>query len=267
MIERPIFVGGAQRSGTTLVRAMLDRHPNIACGPELRVIPALAGFSTQTRGLVGSKLIQHYGVSSDTFDDIFAEMITSFLEPYRNFRDKPRIAEKTPSNILHFPELARFFPDARFIHVIRDGRDVVSSMLTMEWSDTNTGQPMESTRDPALAAASWAHHVSAGRAAEKSGLPLLALRYEDLIARPEETLKTLFEFLGEPWSEDALSFHEGEYVKAGIAEASAPQISQPLYGHAVGRWRHDLTIDAKDAVKKQAGDLLQELGYATNDRW
>ena len=267
MIKRPIFVGGAQRSGTTLVRAMLDRHPNIACGPELRVIPALCSFSTQTRGLSGSKLIQHYGVSAEMFNDVFAEMIAAFLEPYQSFRAKPRIAEKTPTNILHFPELARFFPDAQFIHVIRDGRDVVSSMLTMDWKDTRTGQPMESTRDPAIAAASWVHHVSAGLAAEQSGLPLLTLRYEDLIAQPKETLQATFRFLNEPWSEDTLSFHEGEFVKAGIAEASAPQISQPLYGHAVGRWRHDLTIDAKDAVKKQAGELLQELGYAANHRW
>ena len=255
------------RSGTTLMRAMIDRHPEIACGPEMRVIPALANFSAQTRRLCGDTLEAHYGFAAENLQKTFRNLVASFLEPYRQSRGKTRIAEKTPANVLHFDELNTLFPDADFIHVIRDGRDVVSSLLTMDWPDVRTGEPMAMTRDPAIAAATWARQVETGRAFKAAGCKIIEIRYEALVQNPRETLGEIFEFLDEPWCDAALTFQLGDEVQSGVAESSADQISKPLYLSSIGRWRRDLSDTAKAAVKKHAGPLLQTLDYAGHDDW
>lgn len=249
------------------MRAMIDRHPNIACGPELRVIASLASFSAQSRQFCGDNLAANYGLTPTHLKQAFHDLIGSFLEPYLISRGKKRIAEKTPANVLHFTELSELFPDADFVHIIRDGRDVVASLLTMDWTDTRTGKPMEMTRDPANAAATWAHQVKAGLNAKDAGLRIFELRYENLVASPRETLGALFDFLDEPWNDQALSFHLGDHIRSGVAESSAEQIAQPLYFRSVGRWRQDLSAAAKTAVKKQAGALLKKLEYVSGDDW
>jgi hypothetical protein len=75
----------------------------------------------------------------------------------------------------------------------------------------------------------------------------------------------LFEFLGEPWDDAVLRFHENARQLAG--ESSAEQVSKPLYTSASGRWAKDLTGSNKTAVKAVAGDLLIELGYAADQDW
>ncbi len=246
---------------------MIDRHPNIACGPELRVIPALAGFSAQTRQLCGDTLETYYGLTPEHLKEAFHDLIGSFLEPYLILRGKDRIAEKTPANVLHFTELNELFPDADFVHVIRDGRDVVASLLTMDWTDTRTGKPMEMTRNPAIAAATWAHHVTTGLNARDAGIRVFEIRYENLVANPREALGRLFGFLDEPWSDQTLSFHLGDKIRTGVAEASEGQIAKPLYTQSVGRWRQDFSEETKAAIKGQAGALLMKLEYARDNDW
>lgn len=264
VIERPIFIGGMPRSGTTLLRMMLDSHPNIACGPELRVLPALARLSRETKAFYGGVLNDHYGVAPDDLNGAFRDLFTSFLLPYARKRGKARIAEKTPANVLHFGELQELFPDCCCVHVMRDGRDVVASLMQIDWKDERTGERLDITRDPAAAAASWAAHV--GRGIE-GGPRVFQLRYEDLIAAPARALTTLLAFLGEPWHESVLAFHDNPTTRAGMNEYSAAQVSRPLYRESVGRWRRDLAPDAKDAVKRCAGALLKQLGYARDDNW
>jgi len=255
------------RSGTTLMRVMLDSHPNIACGPELRVIPALCSYSSQTRRYCGDILQTHYGLSSDALNSVFADLITSFLEPYKNARGKPRIAEKTPANALHFEELFKLFPQSKFIHVIRDGRDVVASLMKMNWKDDRTGEPMAITRQPGAAAIAWKHHINSVDAAKKSGAAILEVRYEQLIEAPEKTLRIVFEFLNEPWSDEALLFFHNETLRDGAEESSAAQVSKPVYKTARGRWKNDLSGAAQNAVKREAGNLLVKLGYAQDHGW
>lgn len=267
MIKRPIFIGGMPRSGTTLLRVMLDSHPNIACGPELRAIPSLAQFSAQTKAHCEDTLNESYRLPRVELNEIFRRFISSFLEPYARSRGKSRIAEKTPANVLHFDELRQLFPDCDRIHIIRDGRDVVASLLTMDWTDARTGKPMEMTRDPAAAAALWRDHVLAGRAAKMAGKSVIELRYEALARDPERTLRGVFESIGEPWDDRVLEFHRNATIRAGIDEASAPQVAKPLSRHAIGRWRSDLNDEAKRAVKREAGDLLVALGYASSNDW
>lgn len=263
----PIFVGGAGRSGTTLLRVILDSHPNILCGPELKVLPSIAGMwhNYQTALL---PVLASYLLTPDDINQLFRQMILSLFKKYQEHSGKPRLAEKSPNNVFFFQQLHHIFPESPLVHVIRDGRDVVCSLLTMNWKDPLSGEPVPYTRSPQAAAEYWAAAVLAGRhllehpTAQKC---YVEVRYEDLVCSPETTLKKLFENIGEPWEPLVLDFHN---KKRNLAEeSSAKQVTRPLYTSAAGRWKHDLNPQAKAAIKEIAGELLRELGYTANNDW
>ena len=265
--QRPIFIGGAGRSGTTLLRVILDSHPNIACGPELKTIAAVCDlwYSCQTLFL---PFLKENHLEVGDINRIFARMIQSLLDKNRRLAGKQRSAEKTPVNLYYFNHLHCIFPESPLIHMIRDGRDVVCSLLTMDWFHPKTGKREPYTVSPAKAAQYWVDAIEVGRThadnQELSGR-YRELRYEDLVSDPEPTLHALFEFLDEPWNPVVLSYYEKTRNLA--SESSAEQVSKPLYTSAVGRWKQDLTGKAKRAVKEVAGDLLIELGYAEGKDW
>jgi hypothetical protein len=160
------------------------------------------------------------------------------------------------------------FPDSPLVHVIRDGRDVVCSLLTMDWIDPKTRKPLDYTRDARKAAEYWVRAVRAGRtAAQKPGLArrYMELRYEQIVTNPRPTLEQLFAFIDEPWDPAVLQFHTQNRNLAG--ESSAEQVSRELYTSAVARWQRDLKPAHKSEIKEVAGDLLVELGYARDNDW
>ncbi len=263
----PIFIGGAGRSGTTLVRVILDSHPHIACGPEFKLTPVVGDFLRKVENEL-PQISQNYHLPADAVPHGLRQLLESLLMPYLAQSGKRRIAEKTPHNVAFFPQLHQIFPDSPLIHVIRDGRDVVASLLQMDWRDIATGNPMPITSDVRAAASYWADIVS--RARNAAADPNLAqryfeIRYEDLVTDPEPILRQLFAFLGEPWDTTVLHYYEQTHNLAG--ESSREQVSQPLYTRAVGRWRKDLSPEEQAVVKEIAGDLLIDLGYAEDKNW
>jgi hypothetical protein len=154
------------------------------------------------------------------------------------------------------------FPESPLIHVIRDGRDVVCSLLQMDWVDPATKKRFDYTTDVAAAARYWVDTVEAGRstADHPTASDLYhEVRYEDLITEPEATLRELFEFIGEPFNPCVLEFHHRKRELAG--ESSAEQVSQPIHRGSVGRWQRDLDDDECALVEEITGGLLLELGY------
>lgn len=267
MPRSPIFLGGAGRSGTTLLRVILDSHPNIACGPELKVTPSVCGLWFDFQTGFHPALVE-YGFTRDDVNRVVGAFLETLLASYRARSGKPRSAEKSPNNVFYFEHLHTIFPESPLVHVVRDGRDVVCSLLTMNWIDSRTGAPIDYTRDARKAAAYW---VSAVRAGRQAGMKIgprryRELKYEDVVRRPERTLRSLFEFLGEAWDDSVLRFHE-RTSRSLANESSAEQVSKPLYDTAVGRWLADLKPVDKEAVKAVAGDWLIELGYAHDRNW
>ena len=190
------------------------------------------------------------------------DLLQRLLRPFRERQRKPRVAEKTPNNVFYLQHLHHLFMDSPLIHVIRDGRDVVASLLTMEWLDPSTGERLPYTTDAALAAAYWVEAVTTGRLTGEHPTAhqmYHEVRYEDLVTRPESTLKSLFEFIEEPWEPRVLEFHRQERNLA--AESSADQVVEPIHDRSIGRWRGELTPDDLARVLDVAGDLLAELGY------
>jgi len=258
----PIFIGGSPRSGTTLLRAIVNSSATMVCGPELRVIPALCALSHQIEQGSLDVLQDHYGMNQSALHQQFAQTIHAFLKPLGESSGK-RVAEKTPANILHFPHLRQLFPTSPLVSIVRDGRDVVSSLLSMDWTDSRTGAPMDITTDARLAAHQWVQSVEAGEQMANDNAHY-QLRYEDLVADPHAVIGQLFDFLGEPSGavESALRRVAGFDPSSGANEASNDRVSQPIDRRAIGRWQRDLTAKQIDDVQRVAGPTLHRYGYA-----
>ncbi|HEY1707503.1 MAG TPA: sulfotransferase [Rhizomicrobium sp.] len=257
----PIFIGGVPRSGTTLLRVILDSHPNIFCGTELRVIQGLAQLWRNAWDSAADPLRAAYGIDADTFRAIFRDLILSFLKPAWDRSGKPRLAEKTPSNFLAFAELRLLFPDSPLIHIIRDGRDVVTSRIER---DLDLAPDIDPVAIAALRARNWAEAMAMrARLLEDAHFTThyFEVRYEDLVREPWRELARLFAFLGEPFDERVLAFHAVGREVHGTEEWSAEAVRRPIFTDSVGRFRRDLSPKALDAVIANAADALAALGY------
>ena len=265
--QLPIFIGGAGRSGTTLLRVILDSHPNIACGPELKITPIIASWWQETRTQY-AQLISEYVPDPVAIDKAFGALIITLLDNYRIKGGKIRIAEKSPHNILVFNQLHTIFPNSPLIHVIRDGRDVVASLLTMDWMQPD-GKPVPYTRDVAEAAKYWKQCVLTGRKfqayAPEHSACYFEIKYEEIIDKPEDTLRPLFAFLREPWNDGVLDFHLKEHSLAN--ESSAAQVRKKLYTSSCKRWKKDLSPEQLAIIKPIISETLILLGYEHDDSW
>jgi hypothetical protein len=260
----PVVVGGCPRSGTTLLRVILDSHAGICCGPEANVLhrPVPRQFAR--------KLAERFDLERDLVEELYrtsasqAEFVDRFFAEYAQAAGKPRWAEKTPKNVLVIDYLFEHFPKAKFIHVIRDGRDVVCSLRTHPRHRVVAGvvQPVETRRRVDKCARVWRDSVTAGT--RFRGHPSYAeVRYEQLVAEPETTLRALLEWLGEPWDEAVLRHAEiAGPSRDSLKFPDNPEAMAPISRTAVGRWRTDLTAPDLATVEEIAGELLSELGYA-----
>ena len=256
----PIFIGGFMRSGTTLLRYLLDSHPNISCGPEtVRYIPELRScFDRVMSAEAFRKALPNFLLNEDDVYRILArEPIASLLEPLRKHSGKSRWATKTPSNILHFDFLSRAFPDAYFIHVIRDGRDCVSSLENVEWWSNTLNNPVSFYN----AARRWAEYVTTGRKHGQQLTRYLEVRYEDLTSDPRREMHKLLEFIGEEWDESILEHNKRRYTYEALVDPSNRAGAAKPIQKPTTNWKSKLSRRQTEIFCRVAGGLLEELGY------
>lgn len=265
-LGNPIFIGGVPRSGTTLLRVILDTHPRIHCGTELRVVQAVAALWASAERTAQPLLRDACGVDSERLRRIFVDLLLAYLRPAWQSSGKPRIAEKTPFNVLVFPELRTLFPDSPLVHVIRDVRDVVASRLERDRAAAG-GAPVDGPALAAERAREWAAVMTIRRRMrehEELARGYFEIRYEALVRQPRETLEPLFAFLGEAFDPDVLGFHRVAREVDGTEEWSAEAVRRPVFQSSCGRWRRSLTAAEHAAVLEVAGRELSELGYASD---
>lgn len=256
-----VFIGGAPRSGLTLLRALLDAHPAIACGPDLGAVPAIVRQWRDIAGTLGENLAQHHALPEPALKQSYARLIGDLLEPLRAASGKRWVAEKTNANVLVFDELHALFPDAPLVHVVRDGRDVAASLLRTGWPDAS-GAPAAYNKDPVYGATLWAKMASAGRAAgQRCGAAYIELRYEELVAQPKAALAPLLERIGERWNPAVTGFHRRAIPLLGTETTSAARLRQPLGATSIGRWRRDLSAAQQQAIMAAVGGVLNAFGY------
>ena len=271
----PLFVLGVSRSGTTLLRIVLDRSPGIAIPDESFFIPLLArrhrGIVDRARFLDDLRRLptfRAWGLSSEDVGTRLrprmqaGEAIAAIFEAYAAKEQKPRWGDKTPMYMRHLSLLERLFPAAQYVHLIRDGRDAALSFLHMpEGTFTRTWAHPDTAGEFACL---WRSEVSAARKLGRRVGPsrYLEVRYEDLVARPEDVVGEICDFASLPYETSMLDY-------AGTVDVSAKPHQQRLLQPLTPRvrdWRTQMTARDVRAFESIAGQLLAELGYELAER-
>lgn len=259
--EPPIFLLGLYRSGTTLLRFVIDSHSRICCPPESEFISSLRPLVEDPRAIAG---LDAMGFDSDHVTRRARELVAYFFGNYADSCGKPRWADKSPSYVDHLELLWRLFPDARYVVLLRHGLDQAHSFTRGGTLDrAELSQFVRQGEDPRLGAVRYWREKTERLLEFEAKHPESChrLRYEDLCAAPESTLRQVFTFLGEPWEPETLDFHrfphdrgfeDGRVVATGGFQASG--------GHYL-EWSPDLRSEAL----KIAGPLLGDLGYESGE--
>jgi hypothetical protein len=276
--DGPFFVVGAHRSGTTLLRFMLSSHPRLYLPPESEFIPALFGrYPTRSLNrrrarrnldsIFRLRFAREWRGDPPRIDELVPEgdavtparLVDALYTAYADQHGAARWGDKTPTYTSHIDLLHRIFPKASFIHLIRDGRDVAVSVLDT-WG-------RRSHVDLVFAAMTWKRRVrDARRSADRLDPDAyLELRYEELVAEPEQQLRRVCRFLGEDFHPAMLDFQRT--AKESVPEGGFHDaVRNPLSSGRVERWRNEMSDRDLRTYEAVAGPALAELGYETVSR-
>lgn len=269
----PFFIVGVGRSGTTLLRLMLHSHPRLAIPYETHFLTQYVDEHTDVeehlpdaalRSLIERMLAEPMLAQWDesfSVDEVVAAArgndlraaVDAVYRCYANAKGKARWGDKSDYlDRMHL--INRLFPTARFIHIVRDGRDVAASVMRMTWGPT----------DLIAAAHWWDEHVRLGR---RMGAILgpsryTEVRFEDLVAAPQETLTRLCEFLGEAYEPAMLDYHRES--AAAIPEERKHQHynnDTPPDANRTYAWKKSLSATQAELFQRYARRSLAELDY------
>jgi len=273
--NEPIFIVGVPRSGTTLLRVLLDSHPNIACGPET---PWLARGTHSIKGLYrfmaedSLGYVKSYNVPQKELRKKTAEFVDGLFMAYATSKNKSRWAEKTPDHSLEIPFLADIFPNACFVHIVRDGRDVACSTSILseerkavsEWHSNNLlmddGVVATNTvQNSALRWLTWLRRIERELSRVRRSY---TLRYEDLVAAPEQELRRLMTFIGEEFSPTMLDYMKRKHDYPDWEWGSRDvKRSKGVSTRSVRRWEKQLEPAVITELEGLLGETLLHYGY------
>ncbi len=271
MEKRIIFLGGAPRSGTTLVQNMLDSHPDILGGPEFLHIPDIMGLRDKLQGSVSRGWISLI-CSSEAVDSQIRSLIMNFLLPFADKHGGKLLSEKTPENVLVFTKLLELFPESRFIHVVRDPRATVASLLSVGQKARQMGEkPAPFAANTQSAIAHVRKCLNAGfKATDSAPDNVYTVVYEKLVQDPEGEGRSLCRFLGVDWDDGMIKPGEKEHLGEAAITVNSKEIwydAQTYYSNpntsSLEKWRTTLTPYQQIAVHRSfcGSEDLQRLGY------
>lgn len=290
MASRPPapFVVGLTRSGTTLLRMMLDAHPELTVPPETHFVPDLikaakaegAGAEPMLEALTSNRTWGDFGISAEQLlirlqsvpaGDAGAA-VRCFFDAYAEAQGKPRWGDKTPAYMLSITRIGRALPEAKFIHLIRDGRDVALSQ---------TARAINEQPESAEQAGRWVKRIGKSReqAHKLGGDRYIEARYEDLVREPEPVLRRICEFIELEFDPAMLTYYEragerlqemagalrqeGEHAEqeAGYRIDNHRPTTEPPDPGKLDKWRREMDAADLAAYNGVAGEMLRELGY------
>jgi hypothetical protein len=274
-----VFLVGCPRSGTTLLQRLVDAHPALAIPPETHWIPKffLARTGLAADGSVTPALLEEL-LAHRTFGKLeigpaeleemgrdrpqYAVLVSRLFTRYAAARGKPLAGDKTPGYARQLPLLHALWPHARFVHLLRDGRDVCLSATNWQSKLHKLRARFPTWTDDAVGTAAlwWEWHVRTASAAGRVLGPGIYYKmwYEALVARPEQECRRLCSFLDLPYDVSMLRFHEGRTVSEPGLDAKHSW--QPITP-GLRDWRTQMAADDVERFEAVGGDLLEELGY------
>lgn len=295
MINPFLFVLGCQRSGTTLLQHILDIHPRVAIMQEagwfgtwyeqgigvtpegfatVDLIPNLLRTSKNVDlGLSAEDLLEMFGGSAQI---PYNALVSAIFDRYAAARGKLWAGSKNPDYLRHLPTLHQLWPQAKFIHIIRDGRDVCLC-ASDRWKDKPGFQGFPFLlyetpdrifdgwkEDPVTTTALWwERNVSLGRDFGRALGPAMyyEMRYEALVAHPRDECIALCEFLGLPFDEAMLRHQENFRPRRGSGgKILHARVGLPITA-GLRNWRTEMTLAELARFEAAAGPLLDQLGY------
>jgi Sulfotransferase family len=278
------FVCGVTRSGTTLLRLMLDSHPDLAIPGETHWVPKLIKAferGPQTADDAAALAIDHkrwgdFHLDAKELQERIsgldpvtaADSIRAFYMLYAEREGKHRYGDKTPGYVKEMRRIQRVLPEARFVHIIRDGRDVSLSHLRMNWGPETYAE----------SARLWRNRIRKARKMAPSVNHYMEIHFEDLVADTEGSLRKVCEFIDLDFDPVMLDYHERAEGRLAEKARELPRKNRPnqpaearLESHRlakepprsdrVGMWRERMSDEEVAEYEAIAGDMLVELGY------
>lgn len=271
--ENLIFIVGSPRSGTTYLRRLISSFPNIQSDYReshlFRYVgPCMDTWHSYTKGgIEGDPKSFTVGLAAyftyEEFIEITRKFVAELMKPMiGELKEGEVFLEKSPVHALYLHTIHELLPDARLIHILRDPRDVVASLLAV--SRQKYGSWASNRADKC--AQSWCNHVNHVRRVAPSLPPekFFELRYETLVDNPTDSLRSIAEFLGMDWS--------NESIQAAI-EANSIEATRAKFGEdhvrrgGANYWRKDLTQWQKFRVWQVAGSTMSSVGYDWRFPW
>jgi hypothetical protein len=278
------FVVGVPRSGTTLLRLQLDAHPELCIGAETgfglvagavddagggpaELVTALRSLATWPDLRMDEWALRELLDGVDPWS--VGDGLRAWYRLAAAAAGKRRWGDKTPVHARCLPVLARLIGEARFVHIVRDGRDVAASLRGLPFA------PGEGSIE--AIAADWRDTIREARAAALEVPHYLEVRYERLVTEPEAVLREVCAFVELDFHPGLLAAHEraasrlaeqatieleGGVVRTGAERLeSSRHTSSPPDSSRIGRWRQALSPDEAAQFEALTGELLDELGY------
>ena len=278
------FVCGVTRSGTTLLRLMLDSHPEVAIPGETHWVPKLIKAferSKQSGEDAADLVIDHKRWGDFHLDGeelrerivalrpvTAADAIRTFYLTYAEREGKSRYGDKTPGYVKEMRRIQRVLPEARFVHIIRDGRDVSLSHLRMNWGPESYPE----------SARLWRNRIRKARKMAPSVNHYMEVHFEDLVADTEGALRRVCDFIELDFDPVMLGYYERAGDRLAEKARELPRKNRPnqtaearLDSHRlanepprmdrIGMWRERMTPEEVASYEAVAGDMLVELGY------
>jgi hypothetical protein len=268
----PFFIVGMQRSGTTMLRLMLNAHRNLAVPFESGFIPSVY----QDLSKYGDLRIRENAAAC--LSDIcqrdmpkrgkliedpervlahqirgYADLVRAIFEEYAKGRGKHRWGDKTPTHVVDLDLLWNLFPSCRVIHLVRDGRDVALSLLSTEWGPNNLLKIADDWR--------W-KTVLGHKMGAFLGEQYLEVRYEDLVLNPDQVLRQICGFLQEPYDENMLLYDTSAQseMPPDSLKWHRTSVSRPD-PNKIGMWKSRMSMSDRILFEQVAGGELQLFGY------
>lgn len=261
---------------------MLDAHPELTIPPETHFIPRVirtwdggGGTEGAIEAIVSHRRWPDFGLDESELRRRLNErapagagdVLRAFYGLYAETQGKARWGDKSTNYVRHMRRIRRALPETRFVHLIRDGRDVALSLVDVYFGPTSVAE----------AAQKWREEISKARRQARRIDGYMEVRYEELVADPEPTLRRVCEFLRLGWDPAMLAYREqaaerlaelhSDLVRAERTVTAAERIAhqanvtKPLSTDRTARWRTRMSEADRATFEREAGDLLVELGY------
>jgi hypothetical protein len=281
MRKGPIFVVGVQRSGTTLLAAMLASHSRLSCGPETHFFRRLAEADTDQlcaaeswpdralaflasirhsafEGHESISLLEKYGLQREEVanylklgDPSVPRMLAGVTTLYMRRLGKRRWVEKTPDHIRYVQQIRKYFPDSPIIRIVRDPRDVALSLMEVPWGTRSLLEGLLFWKQ--VDEASDSFFLNDGRSH--------SLRFEDLLGNPQDSLQRLCRFLGEEYEPTMMDTASAGSQLNSRGVPWKENVRRPLNSGRLEVWKRKLCEEKNRLAEAFIGDRLQRYGY------